>query len=156
MFCVAIIDETRIINTPNGDEEITETVRHELPDLKAVLRYLRAYHDRNVTEIADSISDGRADADEWNSIGGFTVKLENQHGHTVEIALGIEFALFMRLQPEPLQIYRNGPDSDEILDFFIDGGHHTEFELRELAYVDDCIKCLTKWLESGEFPSNAG
>lgn len=156
MFCVAITDEARIVNTPNGDEEITETVRHELADLNAVIAYLRAYHDRNVTEIADSIAAGNADADEWNTIGGFTVKLENQYGDQVEVAIGSKFALFMRLKPEPLRIYRNGPDSDEILDFFIDGGHHTEFELRDLSHVDDCIKCLIEWLESGVFPENAG
>ena len=156
MFCIAITDESRIVNTPNGDEEVHETVRHELDDLDAVIRFLRGHHNHNVTEIADSIAEGDADADEWNSIGGFTVKLENKHGHLVEVALGSQFGLLMRLNPKPLEIYRNGPDSDQILDFFIDGGHHTEFELRELAYVDDCIKCLSEWLESSQFPANAG
>ena len=156
MFCVAITDETRSVNTPNGNEEIHEIVRYELGDLDAVIHFLRDHFDRSVTAIADSIAEGKTDADEWNSIGGFTVKLENQNGNTVEIALGSRFGLFMRLKPEPLQIYRNGPDSDEILDFFIGGGHHTVFELRDLAYVDDCIACLSDWLETGRFPTNAG
>lgn len=151
-YCIAIVEETRVVNTPGGEEEAVKTVRHELEDYEAVVGFLLSDHDRRVVEIADAIAEGIADRDDWKSFGGFTVMLENRFGCMIEIALGSKFGLLMQFSPGPLVVFQNGPDSDETLVFFIDGGHHTEYSLRELAFVDDCKKCLAEWLESGKFP----
>lgn len=61
----------------------------------------------------------------------------------------------MRKEPKPFTWYKNGPDSDDVLAFYIDGGHHTEFTLRELATRVDGLKQLERWIHTGEFPEKS-
>jgi len=153
-YCSAVVETTVTANTPDGDTFETRKQFVELRSFADVVAHLQAVRDQKMTQIADSIANGQAESDDYVNIGGFTCELHNALGGVVEFALSTNDSLMMRKEPEPFTWYRNGPDSDDILVFYIDGGHHTEFSLRELATRDHGLEKLERWIDSGEFPEN--
>lgn len=153
-YCSATFTFTKVVNTPDGDidEIVTRTI--ELNCFEEIIAHLQAVREQHLNRIADLILDKHASEDDFMNFGGFACELHNRFGGVVEFALGAEYALMMRLEPEPFTWYRNGPNSSNTLDFYIDGGHHTEFKLRELATRNDGLSKLKRWLETGEFPEN--
>ncbi len=153
-YCSAVVETTVTVNTPDGDTSETRTQLVDLRSFAEVVAHLQAVRDQQLTQIADAIARGLADRNNYVNIGGFTCELHNAFGGVVEFALSTDYSLMMRREPLPFTWYRNGPDSDDILDFYIDGGHHTEFTLRELATRVDGLEKLERWLYTGEFPKN--
>lgn len=153
-YCSAVVETTVSVNTPDGDMVEARTQFVELCTFTEVVAHLQAVRDQELTQIADSIANGQADREDYANIGGFTCELHNAFGGVVEFALSTNYSLMMRRDPKPFTWYRNGPDSDDILDFYIAGGHHTEFSVRELATRVDGLEKLERWLDTGEFPSN--
>lgn len=153
-YCSGVVEATVAVNTPNGDTSETTTHLLELRSFAEVVAHLQAVRDQQLTLIADAIANGLADRNDYLNIGGFTCELHNAFGGVVEFALSPNYSLMMRKAPKPFTWYRNGPDSDDILVFYIDGGHYTEFSLRELASRDSGLEKLERWLNAGEFPES--
>lgn len=120
------------------------------------MAHLKAVREQNLNQIADAISNGQADRSDYVNIGGFTCDLQNRCGGVVEFALGTDYVLMMRKEPKPFTWYKNGPNIEETLAFYIAGGHHTEFSLNELATRADALKKMEQWINSGEFPNDLG
>lgn len=153
-YCSAVVETTVTVNTPEGDTHERTTELVELCNFAEVVDHLQAVRDQHLTLIADAIANDLADRNDYVNIGGFTCELHNSFGGVVEFALSSKYSLMMRKEPKPFTWYRNGPDSDDTLVFYIDGGHHTEFSLRELASRDSGLEKLERWLNTGEFPEN--
>ena len=147
-YCSAVVETTVNVNTPDGDTFETKKQFVELRSFAEVVAHLQAVRDQKMTQIADSIANGQAERDDYVNIGGFTCELHNALGGVVEFALSTNDSLMMRKEPKPFTWYRNGPDSDDILVFYIDGGHHTEFSRRELATRDHGLEKLERWIDT--------
>ena len=153
-YCAAVFETAVKVNTPDGDAYETRTDIIELRSFAEVVAHLQAVRDQSLTLIADSIANGQADRDDYVNLGGFTCELRNALGGVVEFALSTDYSLMMRKAPKPFTWYRNGPDSEDTLVFYIEGGHHTEFSLRELSTRADGLEKLERWLHTGDFPES--
>jgi hypothetical protein len=151
-YCSATVESSHLENTPDGDVVETTTTSIEFDCFEDVVAHLKFVREQNLNQIADAITNGQADRKDFVNTGGFTCDLHNRFGGVVEFALGTDYALMMRKEPKPFTWYKNGPNSEEILAFYISGGHHTEFSLNELATRADALKKLENWINTGEFP----
>ena len=151
-FCIARVGEP--VETPDGCD--VEFVHTELPDTDAVINFLQDTYARFATQLADQNAErSENERIDLSTIGGFGVQLTNRFGGKIEIGLGRQLCLLIRLNPEPTRIYRNPTDHEGTLVFYLDGWHHTEMEPSELVASDDCLGCLRAWLETNVFPNMA-
>ena len=151
-FCIARVGEP--VETPDGCD--VDFVHTELPDTDAVIKLLQDTYARFATQLADQNAERPEDErTDLSTIGGFGVQLTNRFGGEIEIGLGRQLCLLIRLNPEPTRIYRNPTNDEGTLVFYLDGWHHTEMDLSQLVARDDCLACLRTWLETNVFPNVA-
>lgn len=153
-YCSVRVEAVETVNTPDGDMDEFITRVFEFDSFAEVVEYLQTTREQQLDVIADSIANGHSSRKDSANYGGFTCELHNRFDGVVEFGLGKEYVLLMRKEPKPLIWYKNGPKCDGFLIFYIDGGHHTQFELHELATRDDGLKKLEQWLNTGEFPQS--
>jgi hypothetical protein len=154
-YCVATFRDYRSVNTPNGDEYQFVDDVSELSNYDDVINYLKDIYERYSTQIADTNADSEQ-PENLSTMGVFCSRLVNRYGGEAEFALGRQYCLFMRLKPEPMTWYKNGPRCEEVLDFYLHGWNHTQFLLHELAPRDECLAHLKNWLETGDYPEDGG
>ena len=151
-FCTARVGEP--VETPDGDD--VNFIHTALPDTESVFNFLKDTYDRFVTLLADQNAElPEAERIDLSAIGGFGVQLTNRFGGEIEIGLGRQLCLLIRLNPEPTRIYRNPTPHEGTLVFYLDGWHYSEMEASELVAREDCLARLRAWLETNVFPGMA-
>ena len=119
-----------------------------------VMSYLRTTRNSLADEYADRRAESCAEP-ETLATGGFGVWLRNRWGSELEVGVGLDVRFLIRLIPAPRKWLSDRPTTKTNLVFYLDGGHYTELQSRQLVSRETAVKVLGGWLELNEFPVEA-
>lgn len=148
VFCIARVGEP--VETLDGYD--VEFVHTELPDTDAVIKFLQDTYALFATQLADQNTEqSKNERIDRSTIGGFIVQLTNRFGGEIEIGLGRQLCLLIRLAHANSNLSK--PDPSRRNTGFL---NRWMASYRKGSFATCCtgrLFCLRAWLETNVCPA---